>query len=129
MTASENLAVVRAYADAWLAGDLARLIGLYAEDFTLHYAGANRLSGIHAGRDAALGALAAFGAATKRRLISIVDVMAGEERAAIIARERFELDPPVELERLLVYRVGGGLLRECWLYDADQALIDRLIGP
>ena len=27
------------------------------------------------------------------------------------------------------FRVAGGLLHECWLYDADQPLIDRLIGP
>jgi hypothetical protein len=31
----------------------------------------------------------------------------------------------VTVERLLRYRVDSGLLTECWLYEADQATVDR----
>jgi hypothetical protein len=27
------------------------------------------------------------------------------------------------------YRVAGGKIAECWVYDEDQALIDRLWRP
>lgn len=129
MEKSDIRAAAEAYADAWRSGDLARTMALYPQDFTLHYGGANRLSGTHRGKPAALKALAAFGAATKRRLVEIVDVTTGAARAVIIARERFETpDGPIEMERVLVYRVEDGALHECWLYDSDQVLIDRLIG-
>ena len=129
MTAAENLKIVKAYADAWQRGDLAALVALYHDDFTLHYGGANRLSGTHAGRDAALKALAEVSRATGRKLVEIVDVMAGATRATIVARERFDARGAVaDLERVLVYRIADGCLRECWVYDADQALVDRFIG-
>jgi ketosteroid isomerase-like protein len=129
MTADDNLEIVRAYGDAWARGNLAALIALYHDDFTLHYGGANRLSGTHRGKDAALKALAEVSLATGRRLIEIVDVMAGNARATIVARERFEaLGEVAELERVLVYRIADGRLRECWVFDADQAVVDRFIG-
>lgn len=34
------------------------------------------------------------------------------------------LDPRVQ--RVLVYRVLDGKLRECWLYDEDQRFVDAL---
>lgn len=55
---------------------------------------------------------------------------AGEERAVIIAREAFHRDgETVEVTRVLVYAIADGLLRECWLYDFDQALVDRFLAP
>ena len=129
MSTSSNLKIVEAYAEAWRRGDLGTLVSLYHDDFTLHYGGANRLSGTHVGKDAALKALAEVSRATGRKLVEIVDVMAGTARATIVARERFDARGVVaELERVLVYRIADGCLRECWVYDADQAVVDRFIG-
>lgn len=129
MTASETLSVLTRYANAWKAGDIGALVAVYADDFTLHYGGANAWSGTHAGKDAALKALAAVTVATKRRLIEIVDVMAGAALGTLIVREAFTApEGDVIVSRVLVYRVAEGLMRECWLYDSDQALVDRLIG-
>jgi ketosteroid isomerase-like protein len=129
MSAAANLKIVEAYADAWQRGDLAALVALYHDDFTLHYGGANRLSGTHAGKAAALTALAEVSRATGRRLIEIVDVMAGTARATIVARERFEARGEVaDIERVLVYRLADGKLHACWVFDAEQALVDRFIG-
>ncbi|MBO9694807.1 MAG: nuclear transport factor 2 family protein [Sphingopyxis sp.] len=122
--------VLTAYAAAWQSGQLAAIAALYHDDFTLHYGGANALSGIHIGKGAALAVLADFSRRTNRQLLEIVDVMAGLHCGAIIARERLgRSDAAVEVERVLVYTIADGLLRECRIHDADQALIDRLVGP
>jgi uncharacterized protein len=73
--------------------------------------------------------LAEFSRRTARRLVAVDSVLAGPGRGAVIARERLGNGlGAVEVERLLVYTVRDGLLSECWLYDQDQRLIDRLIG-
>ena len=124
---SEIRAAVERYAAAWKAGDLAAIAACYHEGFTLHYFGANALSGDHVGKAAALATLGEFSRRTRRRLVEIVAVTAGPERGAVIAREA--LGPQgLEMERVLVYAVEDGLLKDCWVYDQDQALIDRLVG-
>ena len=75
-----------------------------------------------------LGILAEVTRRTNRRLLAIVDVMAGPERGALLVRERFERDGrTADVERLLVYTVRDGLLSECWIYDQDQALVDAFL--
>ena len=121
--------VVERYAKAWAAGDTAAIMASYGDDVVFHYGGRNALSGDHVGKAAALRALSDFSRRTERRLIAIVDVMAGGERGVVIAREALgKGDARVEVERTLVYRVQSGRIDECWVYDADQALVDRLVG-
>jgi ketosteroid isomerase-like protein len=116
---------VSSYAAAWLAGNRPALAACYHDDFTLHYFGCNPLAGDHKGKAAALAVLAEVTRRTNRRLLAVVDIMAGPERGALLARERFERDgKTAELERLLVYAVRDGLLAECWVYDQDQGLVD-----
>jgi ketosteroid isomerase-like protein len=117
------------YATAWLAGDRASLAACYHDDFTLHYFGRNPLAGDHTGKAAALGILAEVTRRTNRRLLAIVDVMAGPDRGALLVRERFERDGRTAVvKRLLVYAVRDGLLGECWVYDQDQALVDAFLA-
>jgi uncharacterized protein len=124
-----NLAVVQRYAMAWRSGDRAAIADCYHDDFTLHYFGDNPFAGDHAGKRAALATLARFAERTNRRLISIVDVMAGPKRAAIIARESFERGGrTAELERILVYAIKDEKLHECWVYDGDRAVVDRFLA-
>jgi ketosteroid isomerase-like protein len=123
-----NRAVVERYADAWRAGDLTALRACYHPDFTLHYFGDHPLAGDHVGLAAALSTLAEVSRRTRRKLVRIVDVTAGPERAVVIAREAFERDGVVtELDRVLVYRIEADLLAECWVYDGDQALVDGFL--
>ena len=50
-------------------------------------------------------------------------------RAVIIARESLTFAGETrEVERVLVYRVEGDHLAECWVYDADQRFIDRALS-
>ena len=126
----EIKAAVERYAQAWGKGDVAAIVACYGDDFTLHYAGHNALSGDHVGKPAALAALAEFSRRTERRLVRIVDAMGGAERGVVIAREALGKGAGrVEVERTLVYTVRGGLFAGCWVYDTDQGLIDRLVGP
>ncbi|QCI65412.1 nuclear transport factor 2 family protein [Phreatobacter stygius] len=124
-----NLAVVQRYCAAWLAGDRQALAGCYHDDFTLHYGGANPFSGIHAGKPAALKVLAEVSRRTNRKLLAIVDCLAGPNRAVVIAREAFERGAlRAELERTLVYTIRDDRLDTCWVFDVDQALVDRFLA-
>jgi ketosteroid isomerase-like protein len=124
-----NRQAVMRYATAWLAGDRRALAACYHEDFTLHYLGCNPLAGDHKGKAASLAILAEVTRRTNRKLLGIVDIMAGPERGALLVRERFERDgKAAEFERLLVYAVRDGLLGECWVWDQDQAAIDTYLA-
>jgi uncharacterized protein len=124
-----NLAVVTRYCAAWRSGDLQTLLDCYHEHFTLHYFGRNPLAGDHVGKAAALKALGEVTRRTNRKLLAIVDVMAGPHRATVIARERFEKGGlSAELDRVLVYAIKDGKLAECWVYDSDQALVDQFLA-
>ena len=120
---------VSGYAAAWLAGDRQAMLASYHDDFTLHYFGRNPLAGIHRGKPAALAILAEVTRRSNRKLLGIVDVMAGPERGALLVREIFQRDgKTAEVERLLVYSVRDQLLWQCWVYDQDQALVDAFLA-
>jgi len=124
-----NLAAARRYADVWVAGDFPALVAAYHDDFVLHWFGENPHARTYRGKPEAVGALMDFTRRTNRRLIGIVDVMAGPERAVILARESITAGGETrEVERAVVYRVEDGLMAECWVYDQDQRFIDKALG-
>jgi ketosteroid isomerase-like protein len=129
LTSDPVRSAVARYAAAWLASDRQAMLACYHDDFTLHYFGRHPLAGMHRGKPAALAALAEVSRRTQRKLIGIVDVMAGPERGAILVRERFARDgKTAEVERLLVYSARDALLHHCWVYDQDQALVDEFLS-
>jgi uncharacterized protein len=131
MAADETAAirsVIERYADAWQRRDPAAL-ALYHPQFTIHWFGNNPLSGTHVGAEKVRHALAELTRRAQRNLVKIVATLAGPERGAIIARESFGTgDARIEVDRVLVFAVAEGRLRECWVYDADPALIDRYVS-
>ena len=119
--------VIERYADAWQRRDPAAF-ALYHPQFTVHWFGHNPLSGTHAGTERVVHALTELTRRTQRELVSVVATLAGPERGAIIARESFGTGAArVEVDRVLVFTVAEGRLRECWVYDADPDLIDRYV--
>jgi ketosteroid isomerase-like protein len=121
-----NHAVVAAYARAWQDGDAATLVGLYHNDFVLHYFGESPLAGDHVGKAAALAALSKVQQLTNRKLLNVHDVLSGPGHGAILAHERWERDGRVlEVHRVFVYHVRDGQFTECWLYDEDQRAVDE----
>ena len=120
--------VIQAYLDAWTSGDLAGAMAMYSDDFTLHYLGDNPLSGIHRGKEAAMAALGTFTAATQRAMVGVDAVLGGDGYGVFIARERFHAaDDPSDVRRVFLYRVRDSQLTECWVFDEDQPLIDKLL--
>ena len=123
-----NRAVMTRYAQAWQAGDLAALRDCYHDQFTLHYSGKHSLAGDHVGKAAALAVLAEVSRRSGRKLLEIVDILAGPYRAAIIVQEQFQRDgEAATLMRTLVYTIESDRLRECWVLDAQQDVVDRFL--
>ena len=119
--------VAERYCAAWLAGDLGALLDCYADEFTLHYFGHSRFAGDHIGKQAAVTTLLEVGAAATRTLLGVDEITAAPGAAVIVVRERLERGGETfDVRRLFRYRVFGERFVECWLYDEDQALIDRL---
>ncbi len=120
--------VIERYADAWQRRDPAAF-ALYHPQFTIHWFGSNPLSGAHVGAEQVQRALAELARRTNRSLVKIVATLAGPERGAIIARESFGAgDQRIEMDRVLIFAVADGLLRECWVYDADPMRLDRFFA-
>lgn len=121
--------VVARYARAWADGDLRRMIDCYHDDVTFHYFGLNPFAGTHRGKVACLAVLQAFAGKTKRKLITIEDVLIGNSFAAIVALEEFERQTQLaRLHRLFRYAVRDDKLFECWVYDQDQRLVDAMLS-
>ncbi len=123
--AKETGETMRAYADAWLAGDLEQVLGAYHDDIVLHYMGESPLAGTHSGKEAVFGVLGQASFRASRKLIEVEDVLVGENFGALLAIEDLG-EPPRRVRRVLLYRVEDSRLRECWLYDEDQRFIDGL---
>jgi ketosteroid isomerase-like protein len=129
VSTADPAVVVRTYTDAWLAGDLGTVLALYHDDLVLHYGGNHALSGDHVGRDAALAALLEIQARTDRMPLAVIDVMSSEDHAVAWVRERWTVEGEEhELTRVVVFRIADDQLVECWLYDNDNALVDRALG-
>src|SRR6266850_1214732 len=121
-----NEAAIRRYCEAWKSGDLATIVDCYHDGLVLHYFGRSPLARDHRGKPASLLLLAKVGQLTSRRLVEIHDVLASDEHAVILARERFERDGrELELNRVFVYHVRDGRLVEGWVYDEDQRTVDE----
>ena len=122
-------AVVERYAAAWASGDLAGVADAYHEQIVLHWFGSHSLAGVHDSKAAALTALAGAARKARRTLVAVERILADGDRALLVARERFEREGrTADVTRLLYYRVEDGRLRECWVYDQDQRLIDSFLA-
>jgi uncharacterized protein len=118
--------VIKQYADAWVANDIRAIVDCYHDEVVFHYFGRSPLAGTHRGKAACLAILKQVKERTNRKLISIQDILTGAHFGLIVAVERFERNGvPVEIERMLKYRVRDGKLSECWVYDQDQHLVDE----
>jgi uncharacterized protein len=121
----EIYSVMRRYADAWSANDSRAVVDCYHDDVVFYYFGRNALAGTHRGKAACLALLKQVRERTNRRLLEIVEVVAGDSFGFVVARERFERDGRVaDVLRVLKYTVREDKIAACWVYDQDQELID-----
>ncbi len=128
---AETRAVLERYSSAWAAGDGATVFASYHDDLDLHYFGDNAFAGTHRGKPAAIAAMREVSVRMKRGRPTILAVMAGGDRGCVLARETMvtPAGEPVQTDRAMLYRVADGQIRECWVYDQDQRMVDAMIGP
>ena len=56
-------------------------------------------------------------------------MLASEERVALLVAERFFGDDlPITIRRANVYRIRGGEIVEISIFEADQYVVDAMIG-
>jgi uncharacterized protein len=123
--------VMRRYLAAMRGGDREKAYGFYAEDVVFHIPGRSRFAGTHRGRDAAVRYIESAVALVHRGdlEVELVDMLAGEERVALIVRERFGRDDGVvEIRRCNVYRLRDEEIVEIWIFEADQYEVDALLA-
>jgi ketosteroid isomerase-like protein len=128
------LDVIRRYLQAAQRGDWETGFGFFADDIVLHVPGRSALAGEHRGRDAARDYLNAALARSHGAEVEVelVDMLASEDRVALIVRERFQRPAGVvEIRRANLYRLRGDQIVEIWIFEANQYEVDDLFagGP
>jgi len=131
MPAQENIELMTRYIDAARRGDWETGFGYFADDVVLHVPGRSALAGERRGRDAAIDYIrTALALAHDAEVeVELVDMLASEERVALIVRERFgRPDGTVEIRRANVYRLRDAKIVEVWIFEADQYAVDELFA-
>jgi uncharacterized protein len=129
MRAMEPADVMRRYLGAIESGDRETAFGFYAHDLVAHVPGRSELAGELHGRDAFVGYIRAVLARVDRVEVELVEMLVGEERIALLVRERLAgAGSEVEIRRANVYRVRDGKIAEIWIYEADQYAVDEFLA-
>ena len=113
-------------------GDWTTAFAYFAEDIVMHIPGRGPFAGTRRGRDAAVEYIQTVRDRYRDGKIELelIDMLAGDERVALLVRERFHLDgPPIEIRRANVYRVHNGAIAEITIFEADQYAVDELLTP
>jgi ketosteroid isomerase-like protein len=125
------LDLIRRYVSAMRSGDRQSGYGFYAEDIVFHIPGRSPFAGTHHGREAAVRYIEAAVARSYRGEVEVelIDMLAGEERVALIVRERFiREEGDIEIRRANVYRIRGNEIAEVWIFEGNQYEVDELLG-
>ncbi len=123
--------VMRRYLAAVQRGDWATGFGFFADDVVLHAPGRSPLAGEHRGRQAVEAYLqAALARSSGARVeVELVDLLASEERVALVVRERFgRPEGDLEIRRANLYRLRGEQIVEVSIFEANQYEVDELLA-
>ena len=126
-----TLELMQDYIAAARRGDWNTNAGYFADDIVLRIPGRSPLAGEVRGRDAALGYIETARAHSHGHDVEleVIDLLASDERVALIVRERFHTgDGPIDIRRCNVYRWQDGRIAEIWIFEADQYAVDALLG-
>jgi ketosteroid isomerase-like protein len=126
-----TLELMRDYIDCAHRGDWDTGYGYFAEDVRIRIPGRSDMAGEHRGRDVVKHYIETARALSRGHDVELelVDMLASEERVALIVRERFHgEDGPVEIRRCNVYRWLDGQIVEVWIFEGDQYAVDALFG-
>jgi ketosteroid isomerase-like protein len=121
--------VISAYVGAMRKGDRDEAFALFADDVVGHVPGRSVLSGELNGRAAVEGYINGVIAKGHGKVqVDVLDILVGEEHAALLVREQIGDDPPLDIRRANVYRVRDGRISEIWIFEHDQYTVDEWIA-
>jgi ketosteroid isomerase-like protein len=104
--------------------------GYFAEDIEFHIPGRSAFAGHRRGKAAAVDYIQSVRDhyADGKIELELIDMLASDERVALLVRERFLGDgPPLDIRRANIYRVRGDRIVEIWIFEADQYAVDELL--
>jgi uncharacterized protein len=125
------LEVMQRYLDAAMRGDWDTGFGFFAEDVVLRIPGRSEFAGEHRGKQVAIDYIRTARARSEGAEVELelIDMLASDQRVALLVRERFHrAEGVVEIRRANVYRVQGEQIVEIWIFEADQYAVDELLG-
>jgi uncharacterized protein len=122
-----NAAIVREGFDRFVQGDVAGLVGLFADEAVWHVPGANAMAGDYRGRDEIIAFLrrtAALTGGTYR--VELLWVVADDEHTVAVYRARGERDgrQALDIEQALLIDLRNGLWSDIRAQPLDQAAFD-----
>jgi uncharacterized protein len=128
--AHPNEDLIRKGFDAFMAGDMATLNELFADDIVWHSPGRNPLSGDHRGKEAVFALFAKLGELTGGNFrLEIHDVLANDEHVVVLARSTAERDGKrLDDNGVQVFHVRDGKVTESWLHPGDVYAGDEFFG-
>ena len=121
---------MQSYIAAARSGDFSAAYRFYSEDIVGHVPGRSAFAGELRGRQAVIGYIEHARALSRDADVelNVVDMLASDERVALIVREVFHGPTgDVEIRRSNVYRVRGGQIVEISIYEANQYEVDALL--
>jgi ketosteroid isomerase-like protein len=122
--------VMESYVAAARRGDFDAAFARFSDDIVFRIPGRSEFAGERRGRKAAMEYIDAARAISRDHdvQVEVVDMLASEERFALVVVERFHRDGEVvEIGRTNVYRVRGEEISEIWIFEGDQYAVDALM--
>jgi ketosteroid isomerase-like protein len=128
---AENEALVRRIFDAFARKEGFALRGLFAEDAVWTVPGRSVMAGTYRGRDAIFRFLGRLPKETDGTYGSeLLDVLVSGERAAAVYRARgSRRDRTLELDQVLLFRIGEGLVQEVLALPSDPEEFEAFWAP
>ena len=123
MGADDNAKLLRRGYEAFIAGDMASLTEMFAEDAVWHVHGHGGLAGVKQGRDevfAYFGELVARSGGTFK--VTLHDVIGGDQHTVGLHRDNAERNGKVlDHNVVIIVHIQDGRFAEAWEYHEDQA--------
>jgi uncharacterized protein len=121
--------LITKYLAAAKAGDWDTAYGYFADDIVFRIPGRSRLAGERRGKEAAVEYIQTIRDHYREGAIELelIDMLASDERVALLIRERFLGDETIEIRRANVYRVRDDAIVEITIFEGDQDKVDALM--
>jgi len=129
--AHPNEAVIRTAYEAFSAGDMETMAGLFANDAVWHVPGRNKVAGDYEGVDAILGYYGDLDEAMGGtfRIDEIHDILANDQHVVSMHRSSAEKDGVSHtFNEVFVFHVSNGKITEAWEQTSDLYEYDELVG-